>query len=67
MTKPNVLNQGKVIIEWDQDGFLVMLPTGDLRSFATRKDAEAFAQRYFKKTANVDALNVGRIEWRDVS
>jgi hypothetical protein len=55
--------QGKVVIEQDGDGWLIMTPDGKVAWVATRKKAEQHAKKWFKSNLKGD-IGVGSIEWR---
>jgi hypothetical protein len=62
--KPAVEWQGKVVIEADGDGFLIMFPDGEIVGASTRTKAEAKARQWFKEHVGKSAIGVGEIEWR---
>lgn len=64
MDKSEVVNQGKVVIEADGEGWLVMTPDGAVVWRPTRKAAEDVAKRWFKKYCGLSTIGVGNIEWR---
>jgi len=65
-SKPPVKRQGTIIAE--RQGilgvWLVMFPDGRIKSCWDKAEVAREAKRYFKRTANQDAINVGYIEWR---
>ena len=61
--KPTIQNQGIIIVEPDEDGFLVMFPNGDIVLASTKVEVERKAAGWFKKHATAD-IAVGRTEWR---
>lgn len=63
--KPSVKNQGRIIVEYADGDYLLMLPSGKIEAHPTKDSAEAAAKRFFKKTLKSD-IGVGRIEWRNL-
>lgn len=59
------VQQGIVVVEPDEDGFLVMFPDGDVRHFSHRGKVEQAARDWFKKALGDRGVGIGRIEWRD--
>jgi hypothetical protein len=55
--------QGKAIVERNEDGLLVMLPTGRIYHASTKDEATRIIQRYVKRTLKGD-VGVLTIEWR---
>lgn len=65
MTAAPVERQGRVVVEPDPDGgLLIMLPTGDVRRVRDSAAAERVARVYFKRTVGAGSVGVGTIEWR---
>ncbi len=65
MDRPPVVLQGKAIVErGEDDDLLVMMPDGTVVVAKDPKQAERKIKAWFKTEMNVDAINVGTIEWR---
>jgi hypothetical protein len=63
--RPTAVQQGLVVAEADEDGWLVMFPDGEVRHFNHVGKVEDAAKAYFKRTlGDIRAIGVGRIEWR---
>ena len=66
MSRPSVEFQGKAIVQRDEeDGLFVMMPDGAIEWASDPKEAYRKVRAWFKKEMNLDAVNVGTIEWRD--
>jgi hypothetical protein len=65
MTKPKVHFQGKIIVESEEPGFLIMFPDGCIVYKKSKSEVERAAKRYWKKHADGKAVNVGLTEWRN--
>jgi len=63
--KPRIAYTGLVVIEYFDDLFHIMLPTGEVWVRQTVKEAEAFANKWGKThIKDRGAINVLRIDWR---
>jgi len=59
-----ITNQGKIVIEPDGDGFLIMFPDGSIEG-SSKTNAERKARRWFKtKLGKGLKIGIGEIEWR---
>jgi hypothetical protein len=67
MTTIKIADQGKVVIEPDCGGFLIMLPDGNVVWKETRRLAEGVARRWFKTHLAKGNIGVGEIEWRTLA
>lgn len=68
MPKPNVVNQGKVVVEYDYEHrlYTMMLPDGQISVMSTREQVEKYAKRWAKKhLVDANGLGVMQIEWRN--
>lgn len=64
--KPKVVFSGLVVIEYFDDMFHIMLPTGEVWMRPTVKEAEDFAKKWGKTHSEKrgSVINVLRIDWR---
>ncbi len=60
----SIQSQGKVIIEPDGDGFLILFPDGEVQGAATKQRANTKIKHWFRDNVRHDAIGVGMIEWR---
>ena len=65
-SKLTIRRQGKVIVERDADGFLAMLPNGQVIGGADKKTIEQKINRWLREDLKADTGDVGvaEIEWR---
>jgi len=56
-------NQGKVVCEEDNEGWMVMTPDGEVTHAKTRAIAERYAKSWFARNLKSE-VGVGKIEWR---
>lgn len=63
--KPTVKQQGLIVAEVDDDGFLVMFPDGEVKHFSHRGKVESAARKWLSDhLGDQRAIGIGRIEWR---
>jgi hypothetical protein len=62
--KPTVHDQGKIIAQEDDGGFLVMFPTGDIVGASTRAKALRKIKAWCSENQHGDAVNFATVEWR---
>lgn len=65
LDRPKVHWQGKVVIDYADGDFLVMLPDGEVRLGGDKENASKIARRWFRKHAQ-NAINLGEIDWRNL-
>lgn len=64
---PAVNVQGKIVVEYHGlEGWLVMFPNGQVKSYRAKTNVIRAAHEYFAGTADPAAVNAGLIEWRGV-
>ncbi len=61
--KPPVHSQGKIVVQCDGLGLLVMMPDGSVHGAADAKEADTLARTWIKNHMRGDAVNVATIEW----
>jgi len=64
MSKPGLKYNGKTIIEQDRDGFLILLPNGQMRCSLTANEALEWARLHFSSETPSGFLGIGLIEYR---
>lgn len=68
LPKATIISQGKTVIQFTDDHFLIMHPDGCVVGAASRANAEKIAKRWYnshlKKGLNI---GMGTIEWRGLS
>lgn len=62
-SNPSVHRQGKIVVQFDGLGLLVMMPDGSVCPAANAKEANTLARRWIKKNMDESAINVATIEW----
>lgn len=63
--RPEVIQQGKAIVERDDEGLLIMLPDGQIEWARSKKGAEKLIKSFFKKHLGEGfKVGVGTVEWR---
>ena len=62
------IKQGKVVIEHDGIGYLVMFPDGYMKGYARKSNALKAANKWFKDALGDEGwkVGIGTIEWRTV-
>lgn len=58
------VEQGKVVAEESEDGWLVMLPDGSVEFLRSRRAVERHAKKYFEDNLPPQSIGIGTIEWR---
>ena len=64
--KPRIQSQGKIVMELDGPGWLMMTPDGEVTHQPNKASAEKAAKEWFSEHCPVDpsGIGIGRIEWR---
>lgn len=63
--RPEVVRQGKVVVERDDEGLLIMLPDGQIEWARNRRAATKLIKVFFEKSLGEGCkIGVGAIEWR---
>jgi hypothetical protein len=62
---PEIIRQGKTVVERDGEGFLVMHPDGQVTFAPSRSRAEHIAKRWYEQALGSGSkIGIGEIEWR---
>jgi len=62
--KIRIQSQGKIIMDADGPGWLMMTPNGELTFHLSRAAAEKAAKSWFHKHLDPSKIGAGVIEWR---
>ena len=57
-------NQGKVVAQEDESGWLLMTPDGVVEHAKNRAIAQRLARSWFRRNLGSAQVGTGRIEWR---